>query len=302
MNSTGPAAAWAEFWASQCRLGGGGCLASRGPTLDEAQRGTWQAFARKLRPRSHVLDLATGDGRVMGWMLSARRDLKLMGVDLAPKLPEPPRGVRSRGGIAMESLPFPDQSRDAVVSQFGFEYSEIDATLSEVARVVRKGGKVVLMTHRLHGPILEHNLRRSAALAWAVDEAQFVEKARACLAISAMSFGVPPVIAAAPAEAKRRFPEQSAAWEVTESIVRTLALAGRESALTIDRMLVRIESMARNEMTRIDALRSAAERIADEEGFIAGCGRNGLRVDQRDDLRDSTASRPFATVWSMTRA
>ena len=72
--------AWGDFWAGQTDQGGGGCLAGRWRIIDEAQRRAWQEFARLLPANANVLDLATGDGRVMGWLLGARKGLKLQGV------------------------------------------------------------------------------------------------------------------------------------------------------------------------------------------------------------------------------
>jgi len=289
--------AWGDFWESQSNQGGGGCLSARWKVIDDAQRAAWRSFARLLPPKAKLLDLATGDGRVMGWLLEARKDVRPMGLDLARQLPPPPRGSRSRGGIAMEALPFPDRSHDAIVSQFGFEYGRIDEVLAEIARVLRPQGWVGLMTHRLDGPILEHNVARRDGLNWVVGETGLIDKARASLALRAMGFGPPPAIMEAPAEARRRFGEGSAAWELSEAIARTLSLGRNDRPEEVARLLAKLEDMARNEIGRIDSLEQACRRVADQPALEGLFGQAGLALEAHDHVKEQGAGRPFADFW-----
>lgn len=293
--------AWGDFWAGQSDQGGGGCLAGRWRIIDDAQRRAWQNFARLLPAKATVLDLATGDGRVMGWLLGTRKDLKLLGVDLAPRIPAPPKGTRSRGGIAMESLPFGDSSFAAIVSQFGFEYGETEPVLAEIGRACRPGGYVGLMTHRLDGPILEHNLGRRAGLAWALDEAELVAKARSSMALRAMGFGPPPAIMEAPAKARARFGDGSAGWELAEAISRTLTLGRNDRAEEVDKLLVRLEEMARNEIGRIDSLHEACRKVADKDALGQMFECHELTIDARYEVFEQDSSRAFADFWTLKR-
>jgi len=69
-------AAWADFWSQNGKQGqASGCLPAGRQGIVQAQRQTWHAFARPLPRSARILDVATGDGRVMGWMVKARRDL-----------------------------------------------------------------------------------------------------------------------------------------------------------------------------------------------------------------------------------
>jgi SAM-dependent methyltransferase len=166
------AAAWSDFWAVNAGAPQGGCLPQRWAAIEDAQAAVWREFITSLPEGAKVLDLATGDGRVLGWMRASRADLVLTGIDLAPALPAPPEGTETRGGVAMESLPFGDGEFAAVVSQFGFEYGEVAKVAAEIARVLAPGGMVGLMVHRGDGPILEHNLARRAAIDWVLGEQQ----------------------------------------------------------------------------------------------------------------------------------
>jgi len=175
------AAAWSQFWAKNTGGDQGGCLPKRWAAIEEAQRAAWYGFIADLPQQAAVLDLATGDGRVLRWMREARPDLDLVGVDLAPDLPAAPEGTRVTGGVAMEDVPEPDDSFDAIVSQFGFEYGDVPSVASEIVRMLRPGGRVGLMVHRGDGPILEHNITRRAAISWAITEKSACDVARTAL-------------------------------------------------------------------------------------------------------------------------
>ena len=288
---------WGDFWASKEGALGGGCLPARWVGIDTNQRATWQGFARLLPKGARVIDLATGDGRVMGWLLGARRDLKCLGVDLAPTLPAPPKGSRSRGGTAMEALPVGDSSQDAVTSQFGFEYGDVRAILSEVARVLKPGGQAALMTHRLDGSILEHNLPRRQGLLWVLDECKLIDKARGSVALRAVVPGVAPAIRTAPEQAKRLFGPGSAGWELAEAIVQTLALGFNDHPHNVRGLLDTLEAKARNEIGRIESLGAACHSVADEAALTCRISDAGLTVASHRILKESGSARPFAGWW-----
>ena len=201
----------------------------------------------------------------------------------------------------MESLPFGDGHFTAIVSQFGFEYGETESVLAEIGRICRPGGYVGLMTHRLDGPILEHNLGRRAGLVWALDEAKLVSKARSSMALRAMGFGPPPAIMEAPAKAKARFGDGSAGWELAEAISRTLSLGQNDRPEEVDRLLVRLEEMARNEIGRIDSLEKACRRVADKKELVRMFGDHGLTVQSHHDVLEHGSTRAFAGFWTLRR-
>lgn len=164
------AQSWNDFWALS-KTSGQGCLPAAGyEQIDAAQKARWIDLAKQLPKNARVLDLATGNGLVMRWMLGERRDLKMTGVDLASVLPPPPKGTKVRAGVPMEELPFPDARFHTVVSQFGFEYGETAKIAEEAARVLRNGGTLAILTHRQDGPILAHNLKRREQIRWVIDE------------------------------------------------------------------------------------------------------------------------------------
>lgn len=291
--------AWDRFWAVE-HPAGGGCLAERTPSLEAAQRHFWRKFARTLPRGAHVLDLATGDGVVMGWLIAARGDLRPFGIDLARHVPKPPKGCRVRGGIAMEALPLADESQDAVVSQFGVEYGNLPRVVSELTRVLKVGGQAALMTHRSDSPILEHNQLRRLGLEWALAEARLIEKARAGMALAKIGVAVPPAIAAAPAVASARFGAGSAAWEFAEAVAQSLALDEPQAARLA--RLATLEEKARDEISRINSLEAASQAVSDRAAVEQLFADGGLILESSEPLRETTGRRAFADIWLLRKA
>jgi ubiquinone/menaquinone biosynthesis C-methylase UbiE len=110
----------------------------------------------RLRPKSgeRILDLATGTG--WGSRVIAQRfnGVKLTGADIADQMLDHARSVAALQKLDIEyrhadaeKLPFSDGEFDGVISTFGVMFAgKPEAAASELARVVRKGGRVVLAT------------------------------------------------------------------------------------------------------------------------------------------------------------
>ena len=131
---------WGDFWSQTAQgertVHGGGCLPQRWAAIENAQSSAWQGFIEDLPASTKVLDLATGDGCVLRWMHEARPDLELNGIDLAPELPTPPPQMQILAGVAMEEVPYEDNSFATVVSQFGFEYGDVTAIAAEILSLI----------------------------------------------------------------------------------------------------------------------------------------------------------------------
>ncbi len=299
MGEASPAdTAWKDFWASKARspkaANGGGCLPQGHAIIEEAQKSAWIGFAAKLPRNARVLDLATGDGCVLKWMLGRRRDLKLTGVDLAPTLPPPPSGCRTKGGVAMEHLPFPDHRFDAVTSQFGLEYGDIAGAAREIARVLKPSGSVALLVHRGDGPILAHNLARRDQIAWAVEEQDVLGQARVAVTLGAGNVQTALArVSAVAREAASQFGQSSPAWEIAEAARRTLAAGARAGARYMLDTFSAIEAQARNEMVRISSLEQACRAADDREALRAAFGGQGLEQQSCEAVREQSG-RAFA--------
>lgn len=271
------AASWSDFWAHNARADSGGCLPQRWAVIEEAQRAAWRNFVAQQPQGARVLDLATGDGRVLRWMQSERADLQLIGVDLAPKLPAPPPGTQTRGGVAMEDLPFAAGEFNAVVSQFGFEYGDIPRTSAEIARVLAPGGTVGLMVHRGDGPILAHNLARRIAIEWVLREQKLAKTLVTALDAPNGGPSVATQIASAIARlGAHKFGQDSPGWEIPEALHRAVIMGTRAGRDAVVATIREIEERAANEIGRIASLERACAAADRREAIVAAFQAKGL--------------------------
>ncbi|QUL36609.1 class I SAM-dependent methyltransferase [Erythrobacter sp. JK5] len=271
------ATAWSEFWAQNAGGDGGGCLPERWAAIEEAQKAAWRSFTSDLPERSRLLDLATGDGRVLRWIRAERSDLALIGIDLAATLPPAPEGTETRGGVAMEDLPFDDRSCDAVVSQFGFEYGDVAKVAAEIARVLAQGGRIGLMVHRGDGPILEHNLARRAAIDWALFEKAVAKTvANALTAPNGGTDAAAQVAGAFNMLGARVHGDSSPAWEIPEALRRAVLLGSDTQAIL--GTIAAIEAQAHNELGRIASLERACATADARDELVGAFARHGLKL------------------------
>lgn len=273
------ARAWGEFWKANAGGDSTGCLPERWAAIEAAQRAAWRGFAAQLGEGARLLDLATGDGRVLRWLGEARGDLTLTGIDRAPVLPEAPAGTATRGGVAMEDLPFEADSFEAVTSQFGFEYGDTGAVAGEIARVLAPGGRVGLMVHRGDGPILEHNVKRRAAIRWAVEEkAVPATVIRAATDPGGGVEAASQVAAALAMLGAKAHGRETPAWEIPEAIRRAVVMGAERGAdaAAICATIKAIAAQADNELGRIASLARACERADARQDLVAAFAAHGL--------------------------
>jgi demethylmenaquinone methyltransferase/2-methoxy-6-polyprenyl-1,4-benzoquinol methylase len=101
----------------------------------------------RVGPGSRALDVATGTGDLA--IALAERGADVVGVDFAEKMLEIARrkapALEFRSGNAL-ALEFPDDSFDAATVGFGARnFDDLDRGLAEMARVVKPGGRVVVL-------------------------------------------------------------------------------------------------------------------------------------------------------------
>lgn len=101
----------------------------------------------RVAPGSRALDVATGTGDMA--IALADRGADVVGVDFAEKMLEIARrkapSIDFRAGNAL-ALEFPDDSFDAATVGFGARnFDDLDRGLGEMGRVVKPGGRVVVL-------------------------------------------------------------------------------------------------------------------------------------------------------------
>ena len=114
--------------------------------------GRWAAWGQAALPyvRGRVLELGCGTGNLQR-ALATRRDLWAAGLDASPQMLAITRRKLAASGqsgnlarAVAQALPFSATSFDSVVATFPTEYIIDMATLAELRRVLRPGGRVVV--------------------------------------------------------------------------------------------------------------------------------------------------------------
>lgn len=115
--------------------------------------GRWRAWGRAALPFAsggRVLELGFGPGHLQVEM--ARAGWQAFGLDESPQMIAQARRNLRREGAPMrltrgvtQSLPFPPDSFDSVISTFPSEYITDPRTLAEARRVLKPGGRLVIV-------------------------------------------------------------------------------------------------------------------------------------------------------------
>jgi malonyl-CoA O-methyltransferase len=93
-----------------------------------------------------VLDVGCGKGRFARVFLEQEPAAEIWGLDISEEMLRfVPEGIRTRAG-SMTELPFDDLSFDAAYATESLEHAvEIDRAISEICRVVKPGGRIVII-------------------------------------------------------------------------------------------------------------------------------------------------------------
>jgi ubiquinone/menaquinone biosynthesis C-methylase UbiE len=108
-----------------------------------------------LRLRDRVLEIGCGTGSLLVRIKGAHPDVTVVGLDPDPKALARARSKARRAAAAVgldqgfgDQLPYPDASFDRVFSSFMFHHlpmAEKEPTLREVRRVLKPGGRLILL-------------------------------------------------------------------------------------------------------------------------------------------------------------
>jgi ubiquinone/menaquinone biosynthesis C-methylase UbiE len=149
------AGSWSRFWASGALHS---CAGSFEGNYGGQVREFWTRAVRGFPPGGQVLDLCTGNGalpKLFLELLAGDRASRIDAVDLATIRPDwlgtldPSARARLQfhSATPIERVPLPDASVDLAVSQFGFEYTQLQESLPELRRLLRGNGRAALIVH-----------------------------------------------------------------------------------------------------------------------------------------------------------
>ncbi len=165
MSRTDP---WAEYWQADRP---GSCIALSCAEDEAELAAVWAGFAGSLPAGTRVLDLATGNGVVPGYLLRANSTLKITAMDRAPIDPHRYlsasghlRGVAFLGGLELAEAPGRLGVFPAVTSQFGIEYAPLEVAARALAGVLAPEGRFLLILHHAESDVVRPRRRDLAEL------------------------------------------------------------------------------------------------------------------------------------------
>lgn len=151
--------AWDQYWRDG-RLAS--CGGEQGDNYQAVIADGWVEFFARVPPDSRIVDVCCGNGAIA--RLAARVAL-LRGVrfsidafDSAVIMPEgsaaAANAIRFRGRTVAESTPYPSEHFDCVAGQYAIEYTDIERSLPELARISQNGCRVRFMAHARGGVVV----------------------------------------------------------------------------------------------------------------------------------------------------
>lgn len=159
---------WSDYW----RSGRTDVMTVQTPTGPIAfdTEPLWAGWFQTFGAGAHLLDLATGNGQVADYAsraaATAGKAFAITGVDYADVESAGARRLadcRLMGGVALEKLPFPAASFDGASSQFGIEYADTRSALQELGRVLKPGGRAMMLIHHSDSVITRQTVEQIAA-------------------------------------------------------------------------------------------------------------------------------------------
>jgi len=259
----------------------------------------WTEWFAAFESGAALLDLATGNGQVAAHASRAAaengRSFAITGVDYAEVEAAGavlPADCRLMGGVALEQLPFPAAAFDGASSQFGIEYADTRAALQELARVLKPGGRVLMMIHHADSVITRQTADQIAAYDAVLGKSAAIRHAR-----RAFTAHLKGLAAAGPEEALRVAVRQATMrLEPTAPFEPVRYMVGY-----LDDLARRIDAYEpRSALERLDIFeagnaawrhRQQSQGLAALDGpgievFIQRAARAGLTLDAKAELND----------------
>lgn len=142
-----------------------------------------------------LLDLGTSDGETLSHIAELRPDLRFFAVDIGEPPTKSPRGCEFRRvDLDHEKLPWPDASFDTLTCMHLVEHlNNLPALFSEVARVLRPGGRIYFETPHPKTLVLSSSLNTRVPLNFFDDLTHVRVVTAGALAHHGRSVGLEPV-------------------------------------------------------------------------------------------------------------
>lgn len=292
-----------EHWENYYR---GGALATapmdgeRG--FDQEIAEAWESFFHVLPDSAVVLDIGTGNGIVLAFASALARRLRrqwaLYGTDLAQinptqDVPSAHRlfsNCRFYPGVASENLPFEADAFDAVCGHYALEYSDIEVSVSELARVLKPGGVGQFILHHTESELVT-NARKSLATAdFLIGDIKIYQRLRAFAEVAdeRARVGSPTTtgLRTAIQQAKEKLNDASGDYDryllavVLDAVGHLLVSRPRDGMPYSLKEIARAESDLRSSVKRLRDLVSVAVSEAEIQRLVLIAAQNSLVCEE----------------------
>ena len=154
---------WSQYWRQ-------GHLTSFGEDIKDNYIGTlkdvWQDVFDTLQATDKVIDIATGNGALVKLIYDGRNEsefpfvdaIDLADIQITDELKQQSNKTEFYSRVNCEKLPFENESTNLIISQFGIEYSNLERSIAEVARVLTTNGTAQFVCHHKESIIVKPNL------------------------------------------------------------------------------------------------------------------------------------------------
>lgn len=293
---------WSDYWRSG-RTDVMTVQTPSGPVAFDTEP-IWKNWFQSFDTGAQLLDLATGNGQVAGYASGAAaasgKAFAITGIDYADveaASARMPPDCRLLGGVALEKLPFPAASFDGASSQFGIEYADTRPALQELARVLKPGGRALMLIHHSDSVITRQTAEQITAYDAVLGKSGAIRYARR--AFTAHLKGLP---AAAAEDALRSAVQQAAArleptaaFEPVRYMVSYLDdLARGVASYEPNSALARLEVFEAGNAAWRHRQQSQTQAALDGPGrdaFIQRAARAGLTLTECTELMDAGGQR-----------
>ena len=160
---------WDDYWEQGHLTSFGGELTQN---YDDAIKAFWLRVIATCQSDERVLDLCSGNGSLpeLFFNLAKERQLALgiLGVDLADVTEfekchafsgtSSQLKVSLKGKVSAESTGLEANQFSLITSQFGLEYTNLDLSLKEVARLLTEQGRFVWLCHSSNSRLFKENM------------------------------------------------------------------------------------------------------------------------------------------------
>lgn len=300
-----------RYWSPYWRLP---TITSFGTLFPDNYDGVMLEFwKRQISPdMRHIVDVACGNG-ALTWIANELTEgpeasTRITGMDLADIDPfsalnrhpaETPR-ISFIGSTPAEQLPLADGSVDLVISQYGIEYSDLDRSIPEIARVLTDNGRMAFILHDKESVILEGATRNLADLQQIHREirlheicAEFDQLLRTDRNLKRLSATAAyKALESRLLEAQYRLrallrgnPSNSQGARYEKLLHQAMELKAAKSADQRTKLIKEAETGIRLHIERVEDLSIAARSAEDREKLVALVERDGFRVMEMDVMR-----------------